>query len=130
MIQLPPYEPTVDDQQSVYDYTIPLGERTYRVVLTHRGWQRQDRWYLNLYTADNVALILGIFLAVDIPLMDDLEIEGLPDGRLFLLDTSDAGLECGFADLGNRCVLEYVTADEMADLATTPDYGITITAAP
>jgi len=126
MIQLPPYAPTEDEQQPVYDYTIPLGERTYRVVLTYRS--RQDRWYLDLYTVADVPLILGVFLAVDVLLLDDLQITGLPEGRLALWDTAGTEEECGWADLGNRCELVYI---EESEIPTVPElFGITVEAVP
>lgn len=112
MLILPPYKHAADDQEAVYDYTVPLGDASYRVVLTH--CTRQDRWYMSLYDADDAILIHRVFLAVDIFLLEDLEIEGLPPGELALFDTSESGAECGFDDLGNRCELIYLEPEDLS----------------
>ncbi len=126
LIQLPPYKTDAENQQPVYDYTIPLGERTYRVKITYMT--RQARWYLNLYAIDDTPLIKGIFLAVNLRLLQYLQIEGLPEGDLMLMDLSDAGTECGWADLGNRCELAYLEPEDIPSPTALPD--ITITGAP
>jgi hypothetical protein len=123
MIQLPPYATDAKDQQSVYDYTIPLGDDTFRVVLTHR--ERQDRWYIDIYTVAGAALVTGYMLAVDGPCFEDLQIAGLPAGTLALYDTSGSGEECGFADLGSRCWLVYLSPDELPE-PEDPYAGVTV----
>ena len=125
MIQLPPYSPTSDEQQPVYDYTIPLGGITFRVVLKYLV--RPDRWYISIYTVDGVALVKGVKLVVDTVLFEDLQIPGMPAGKLALWDTADSGAECGWADLGNRCQLVYIEPEDEPEL--DPDPAITITAA-
>lgn len=119
MIQLPPFGVDAVDQSPVYDYTIPLGERTYRVVLTYRG--RQDRWYLDLYTVAQEPIVLGTMLAVDVFLLEDLRLPELPEGKLALFDTSGAGLECGWDDLGARCELVYLDPADLPAPAADPD---------
>lgn len=110
MIQLPPYNDGTDRQQTT-DYTITLSDVLFRIVIEYKD--RLDRYYLYLYDADDEPLLMGKKLSVDTPLLSQYEIDGLPDGELMLLDTSDAGAECGFEDLGVRCVLLYVPTDEI-----------------
>jgi len=126
MIQLPPYDIAGAQQAPVYDYTITLSEVEYRVVLVYR--KRGDRWYLYLYDADGVALLLGKKLSVDVPLLETYHIAGLPPGELALWDTANSDTECGELDLGTRCLLIYIEPDELVDPRTGDD--ITIEAVP
>jgi hypothetical protein len=125
MIALPPYRHA--EQYPVWDYTLTLGGITSRLRLTYR--QRQDRWFLDLFDADDEALVRGVMLTVDIPLLEDVRIPGLPPGALLCLDTTGAGEPCGYEDLGRRCTLLYLDADE---LQSTPadEYDIKITVGP
>lgn len=122
MLQLPPYAPTEDEQQPVYDYTIPLGDSTYRVKLVYRV--RTDRWYISLYTADDTPLVLGVMLIVDTVLFDGLQIDGMPTGKLALWDTAETGVECAWADLGNRCELIYIDPEDEPEADAGPDVTV------
>jgi len=125
MIQMPPYDDGTE-RQPWYDYTITLEDVMYRVELKYKD--RLGRWYLYLYDADDNALLLGKKLSVNVDLLAQYEIDGLPPGGIVLWDSSGAEAECGYDDLGVRCVLLYLTEAEAAPVATDPD--ITIEAAP
>jgi hypothetical protein len=125
MIALPPYRHA--EQYPVWDYTLPLDGATYRLRLTYR--QRQDRWYVDLFDADDAALVRGAMLTVDTPLLEDIRIPGLPPGALMCLDTTGAGEPCGYEDLGRRCVLLYLSADDLQP-AAADEYDIKITVGP
>lgn len=126
MIQLPPFEADAADQQPVYDFAIVLSDIQYRFLLFYR--ERNDRWYMVIYDADDEVLISGKKLSVNRPLLHRHQIDGLFPGDIILFDTSGTEAECGFADLGTRCLLMYF---EPADLELEPvDYGITIAAVP
>lgn len=126
MIHLPPFDIPNAGQAPVYDYTITLSELEYRVVLVYR--ERGDRWYLSLYDADGLELLVGKKLSVDVPLLENYQIAGLPPGELALWDTANSDTECGFDDLGVRCLLIYIEPDELVDPREADD--ITIEAAP
>jgi len=125
MILLQPYGHA--EQYPVWDYTLPLDGTAYRLRLTYR--QRQDRWYLDLFDADDAALVRGVMLTVDVPLLEDIRIPGLPPGVMMCLDTTGAGEPCGYEDLGRRCALVYVLD---AEYQATPadEYDIKITVGP
>lgn len=126
MIQLPPYDRENTEQQPVYDYNVTLTDVEFRIVLTYR--ERGDRWYMTIYDADGVALLSSKKLSVNTPLLEDYEIDGLPAGEFGLWDSSGAEAECGFDDLGKRCLLIYFDPDDIPEDSTTT--GITIEAVP
>ena len=83
---------------------------------------------MHLYDADDVALILGVKLVVETRLLEDYQIDGLPPGDFYVLDTSDAEAECGFEDFGQRCVLLYLEPSDLED--EDEDHGLLIEAIP
>jgi len=113
MIQLPPFDIADVEQVPEYDYTIQLGDDTFRVVLRYA--ERTDRWYLYLYDAADEPLLLGKRLSIDTPLLETYQIPGLPPGDIAIWDTSDSGVECGYEDLGRRCHLVYLEPADLAD---------------
>jgi hypothetical protein len=127
MIQLPPYEIEGAEQQPVYDYTVTLSDTEYRIVLVYR--ERGDRWYMTIYDADDTVLLAGKKLSVNTPLLEIYEIDGLPPGDVVCWDSSGAEAECGYEDLGKRCLLLYL---EPADVptSTSSNDNITIEAVP
>lgn len=127
MIQLPPYDREGIEQQPVYDYNVSLTDVEFRIVIMYRG-ERTNRWYMTIYDADDNVLLTGRKLSTDVLLLVDLEIDGLPAGDFLLLDTTGAGDECGWDDLGIRHVLLYLDPDDIADDSTS--YDITIEAVP
>src|SRR4030066_242844 len=101
MIQLPPFDLTPEDeQQPAYDYSITLDGTEYRITVQYR--ERQDRWYLSLYSAADEPIILGLKLMADRYLLAPYVMAALPPGDLLLLDTTGAGVQCGFDDLGRK----------------------------
>ncbi len=124
MIQLPPFDDGTE-RVPTYDYTILLEDVLYRFVLKYRD--RLDRWYMDIYDADDNALLLGKKLSVNTPLLEIYQIAGLPPGEIALIDLSGDGPECGFEDLGVRCELVYILESEIPD---DPPIEVTITAAP
>ncbi len=124
-IQLPPFDDGTE-RVPVYDYTILLEGVLYRFVIRYGG-ERIDRWYMDIYDADDNALLLGKKLSVNTPLLEQYEIEGLPPGEIALVDMSGAEQECGFDDLGVRCELAYILESE---IPADPPLEVSITAAP
>ena len=120
MIIIPPDQP--DPLFEEYDFEIPLGEAVFRVV--QRFFQRQESWYLSLFDAANEPLIVRKRMSIETPILHRYEIPGLPPGELALLDQSGERAECGFADLGHRCILVYFDPEDFQDLVI-PDVVIT-----
>lgn len=123
MILLDPYQP--DEAQPVWDYTIALGDDTYRAVITYR--ERQDSYYLDLYTAEDVKLVSGKRLSIYWPILERRRVDGMPAGVVVLIDTADVDEYCQYADLGHRCQLAYFDRDDLPAAAAAE--GITITTA-
>lgn len=69
--------------------------------------QREAFWYFRIATEQDVTIFGMRKLAVDWDLLRTVVGTARPPGTLFLLDTSGAGREAGFDDLGVRCVLCY-----------------------
>ena len=126
MIQLPPSDRAGIEQYPVYDYNVTLTGVEFRLVQTHR--ERPNRWYLTIYDANGTALLSNKKMSINTPLLADLQISGLPAGEIALWDSSGAETECGFDDLGTRCLLLYFEPDEIPDSTTGND--ITIEAVP
>ncbi len=120
MIILPPDQP--DPLFEEYDFEIPLGDEVFRVV--QRFFKRQEAWYLSLFDAADTPLLVRKRLSIDSPILHRYEIPGLPEGVLVLLDQSGERRECGFEDLGHRCILVYFDPEDFIELVI-PDLVIT-----
>lgn len=128
ILTLPPFEAAadLDERPSSYDYTVDLGGNAYRIRLFYR--ERQDRWYLDLFDADDVPILMGRILIIDRNLLSQYVSELSPAGDLVLIDTAESDIECGFEGLGARCFLMWisddeVTEDEEPDLDIVPSAG-------
>lgn len=82
-----------------------LGESDY--VLRFDYQERQDRWYLGVYTADMAPVALGMKVVCAWDVLRCCALSARPPGKLvFASDNEDA--PPGFADLGRSCFLMYV----------------------
>lgn len=104
--------PTTALERPIYDYTIALSGRSYRVRL---AWgDRQACWRLDLYTARGVALLLGARLSTGALLTSRFPDPRFPRGYLVLVDTQGEGEEPTLASLGDRHKLLFLTPEEVA----------------
>lgn len=71
---------------------------------------RAERWQLSIFDANETVLVQGICLNVDTELLSRFVVDGLPNGKLALYDTSETNTEAGINDLGDRCKLIYQSA--------------------
>ncbi len=120
---LPPEDQ--EEQSPVWDYTIDLGDREFRITLRYN--ERLDSWYLDLYDADGNALILGkrlvsenVLIQAFTPLIqnpiwtDPATYQGGGDDSeqqrriLAVLDLEDTGREPQYEDLGRSHKLYYL----------------------
>lgn len=102
-----------EEQQSLWDYEIDLTGSVYRVVLT---WSdRLERWRMDIFDVDGVIIVANRFLNVDYAVGARSQDPRMPLGMLFLLDADQSGLECGFEELGFRCLLSFTEADQLPD---------------
>ena len=124
-VMLPPTNP--DDQNPVWDFTVDLGNREFRIVLRYNS--RMDGWYFDIYYIDGEAVILGKRLSVeDIPGQlykplsqdprwkfatevdtSDSESAEFAARILTLMDVGATGREAQYEDLGRSHRLYYTT---------------------
>lgn len=109
-VELTPLEPL--EQQPGYDYEVDLSGQLHRIVLRYQ--ERNDRWYLDLYDPQGALLVAGKKLSTDFPIITRYR-GSYPDGELVLVDTDQVFVECGFEDLGNRCVWTFTPIAEIAE---------------
>lgn len=74
--------------------------------------QREERWYMSLYSDAGAALALGVKVVCNFPLlMRYAGREGYPQGMIVAIDLSgERGRSPTLAELGRRVKLHYITA--------------------
>ena len=96
-----------------YTFTIELDGSEFKL-----GFEWNDRaagWFFDLFDSTGAALVSGRRIVVGFPLWNRIHTAGMPFGDLSAIDTSGAGIEPGFADLGNRVLLVYTPWAEIPD---------------
>ncbi len=102
--------PTVTDRAR-YSFEVELDRVFFKFDFE---WvERVGSWFFSLSNAQGVALISGQRVIVGTPLLNRFRQAGLPAGLLIAVDTSNADIDPGFADLGDRVKLYYL---EVADI--------------
>ena len=83
---------------------------------TFRWNARTSQWTFDLADATGDAIVSGVAVVVDFPLMRRSRDARLPPGALFAVDTANTQTDPGLADLGpgRRVQLVYFTADDLA----------------
>lgn len=76
---------------------------------------RSASWFMSISLPDGTLLLSGRQVVVGFPLTSRFRDEQLPGGLIMAIDTSGAGLEAGFADLGDRVVLAFTPVSELPD---------------
>lgn len=83
--------------------------------LTFDWYQRDGHWRLTVADVQGVAIRSGIVLVLDELLLGTVIDTRRPAGELVVIDTTGArGVDPGFADLGARFQLVYLTAADLA----------------
>jgi hypothetical protein len=77
--------------------------------------ERAERWYLQLYDSTG-ELITTRKVIANWPLLNGLVHESRPPGELIALDTQQLTTPIGLYDLGDRVVLDYLEASDVAEL--------------
>lgn len=84
-------------------------------TLTFRWSQRDGHWLLDLADAEGAPIRHGLALVPSLDLLAGVIDARRPAGKLAVLDTTGVlDLDPGFADLGERFLLAYLTAAELA----------------
>lgn len=80
-------------------------------------WNRRDSaWYLDIYTEEGAAVLLGHKLVVNFSPTRRLASGVAPRGEIFIVELSGTDDEANFDDLGTRVIASYFTHDEMVTL--------------
>jgi hypothetical protein len=82
-------------------------------ILAFEWNDRDETWSFNLLDSDSVPLVTGVGVRVGLPLLNRHTGIAGPAGVLEAIDTSGAGLDPGFADLGERVQLLYTPIGEI-----------------
>lgn len=97
-----------------------LSSYTQRVVLDGREYtlgfqwnQREAKWYLSLADQDGVAIVHGIKVVADFPLLRTLTDRRAPPGEIWAQDRSGTGADPGLRELGVRVILVYMDAADL-----------------
>lgn len=94
--------------ETSYTLTVELDGIDYGMRL---HWsEREEAWYLDLYTASDALLIGALRVVADWPLLMHVPASKRPPGELLAVDTTGSGVDPGVSELGERVVLAYVEA--------------------
>lgn len=93
------------DKVSNFKFRTTLDEVDY--FLRFRWNSRSALWLMDIYDADDQPINMSIRLVVNTNLIEKYKNDRMPKGILMLFDTEGSYEECGFDELGNRCVLIY-----------------------
>lgn len=91
--------------ESYQDFTVILDDIEYTFELLYN--ERSVLWTLNILDSAKDLILGGICLRVNYSLLEQYSNEALPQGRLFVIDQSGAGLDPTADDLGERVVMAY-----------------------
>lgn len=104
-----PVEIPVTSSDPLYTMRTTLDSREYVLRLDYS--QREDRWFLSVETTDGRALVKGIKVVSNWPLLRKYSNAELPPGRLMAIDFSpQGGSPPGGSDFGTRVKLLYFPA--------------------
>lgn len=110
MPQIIPLEPS----EAFYRFSTTLEDTDYIFNVRWNG--RDAAWYFDLFTIDDVLIaggnkiVLGAYPGARSASAD------MPPGVFIVSDTSDAGLDATYEDLGVRVVMHYYTVEEFIAL--------------
>lgn len=100
--------PTFTDTDD-YDETVDLDGVKY--VLAFQYNARNDSWYMSISDRSENLIVAGIRLVTAVSLLGRARDSRLPPGVIFMMDTTNAGIDAGFADIGQRVLLIYSGLD-------------------
>lgn len=104
-------------QQPYYSIRTRLDGVNY--TLAFRYSTRAERFYLNVYDAEDVLLLAGLKLVTGVLLLASYHhLSGVPAGEIVVTATSadDSSPKLGELGAGLRCALTYFTAPDVARL--------------
>lgn len=100
----------VDSTQAAFEQTMVLDGINY---LLRIYWNTRDEsWYLDLFATNETSIICGLKLVVNYDFIGFYVQTDVPPGMFILYDDTNSEIPCGRNDLGNRCILLYITIDD------------------
>lgn len=84
-------------------------------------WNMRNGWFMGLSDASEEVIFEPKKLVVDWDLLRNVTDERKPPGALVLFDSSYQGLDPGYEELDQRCVLTYIPLAQAEEIRATPD---------
>lgn len=105
IVQIPVFQ-----ENASFTQTIALENATYKLQIY---WNTRDEyWHFSLYLPDDTPVLAGIKMPVNYTLISSFFGENVPLGDFILFDESGNNEPCGRDELGDRCVLLYISSDD------------------
>lgn len=101
--------PTSTESPS-YTQRTTLDGREYILILDYNG--RDGHWYMTLQDQDGAAIVSGLRVVVDYPLLRKVRDLRRPPGELYAIDLTGTHVDPGLTDLGDRVALFYYDSTE------------------
>jgi hypothetical protein len=111
------FDTSTDPEVESYEQTEDLDGREYLIRLDRN--ERDESWSFSMYLTDGTPLALGKKVVLNYPLMFGETDSRLPPGRIFAVDTTASDTDPGLTELGDRVILVYLDAAEVALLTAT-----------
>lgn len=97
-----------------YDFVISLAGTNYKFLF---DWNERDQaWFMTISTEAGEVIWAGQRVVINVGLGNHLADARLPVGLLRAEDTTNSGLDPGFADLGDRVKLRFYSVDELNEI--------------
>lgn len=96
---------------SSYDQRVVLDGREY--LLGFQWNQREECWSMSISDQGGAAIVYGIKVVANAPLLRRLTDRRAPPGEMFAMDRSGTGRDPGLRDFGTRVLLVYIDAADI-----------------
>lgn len=116
MALLIPFQPSIP----FYRFSTTIENVEY--VFDARWNGRDSAWYFDVSGVDNTPIVSGVKVVLGTYLGRTVDHPLFRDGVIVAVDTSDAGLDASFDDLGTRVQVMRLTLDEVLSLRVTSSY--------
>lgn len=98
---------------AIYRERVDLEGDTFTLDFQYNS--REGAWYFDLLDADATPIRSGIRVVVGVPLLRLIHGAGKPAGEMMATDQSGEDQEAGAEDLGDRVLLTYLEATDVAE---------------
>lgn len=109
-------------QPSIPFYTFSTTIENVEYLFNVRWNGRDGAWYFDVSEVDNTPIVSGVKVVLGCFLARATDHALFRDGVLVTVDTSDAGRDAGFDDLGTRVQVMRLSLDEVLSLRVNVTY--------